>query len=226
LTFNRRRPAELAGRNLHIVGFKGSSNILNGHLVICQLIGIEPNPHGILSTEDLHFADARHSREHFFQSGLCIIPQIVAIHASIFRDQASKQKVISSGFADFNPLPLHYLGQACHGQLQLVLHLGPSEIRVGSRGKGQLDASIARGVTIGGHIQHLVETGHLLFDDLRYAVLDSLRRGAWIEGGNSDRWRGDGGILRNRHVVDRKPSRRHDNDGDDPRKYRTVQKES
>ena len=38
-------------------------------------------------------------------------------------------------------LPLHHFRQARHGELELVLHLGPGEVRIGPRGKGQFNAA-------------------------------------------------------------------------------------
>ena len=194
-------------------------------LVIGQLVGIEPDAHGILGAEDLHLAHARHPRQDLLQVGLGIVSQVIAVHAAVFRDQAHDHQVVPGGFADLDPLALDHVGQARHGELEFVLHLGPGEVRIGSRGKGQLDAGSARRIAGGGHVQHLVEAGHLLLDDLRHAVFHGLRRGPGIKGGNGDGRRGDGGILGYGQIVDRQAARHHHDDGDDPGEDRTIQEE-
>ena len=111
------------------------------------------------------------------------------------------------------------------GELQLVLHLGPGEVRIGPRGEGELDPPGAGGIAGGGHVQQLVESGHLLFDDLDYAVLHGFGRGPGIKGVNGDGWGGDGRILGDGQIVDGQPTRQHHDDGDDPGEDRTVQQE-
>ena len=155
-----------------------------------------------------------------------IVPQVVPIHAPVFRDQAHDHQVVPGGLAHLDALALHHLRQARHGELELVLHLGPGQIRIGPRGKGQLDAGRAGRIAGGGQIQHLVEAGHLLLDDLRHAVFHRLRRGPRIKGGDGDGRRRDGRILRDGQVVDRQAARHHQDDGDDPGEDRTVQEES
>ena len=79
---------------------------------------------------------------------------------------------------------------------------------------------------VAGQVQHLVEAGHLLLDDLRDAVLHRLRRRPRIKGGDGDGRGSDGRILRYGQLVDRQAARHHQDDGDDPGEDRTLQEES
>ena len=123
------------------------------------------------------------------------------------------------------PWLLHHIGQTRHGELELVLHLGPGEVRIGPRGKGELDPAGAGRIAGGGHVQQLVESGHLLLDDLDHAVFHGFGRGPGIKGVNGDGRRGDGRILGDGQIVDRQPARQHHDDGDNPGEDRAVQKE-
>ena len=140
LAFFRRRSAKLPGGHFHVVGLQCCDHILNRHLVISQLVGVQPDAHRILAAEFLYFSHPRHPRKNFFQGGLGIVPQVITIHASAFRDQAHNDQVVFRGLAHLHPLVLHHRRQARHGELKFVLHLGPGEIRIGPRGKGQLNA--------------------------------------------------------------------------------------
>src|SRR5665648_943181 len=87
------------------------------------------------------------------------------------------------------------------------------------------DPSGAGRIAGGGHVQQLVESGHLLLDDLNHAVFDGFGRSSGIKGVNGDRRRRDGRILGDGQIVDSQTARQHHNDGDDPGEDRTVQKE-
>ncbi len=102
-------------------------------LIFGQLVGIQPDAHGILAAEFVHFPHPRHPRKHLLQAGLGIVPQVIPVHAPVFRNQADDQQVVSGGLAHLHPLLLHHLRQARHGQLELVLHLGPGQVRIGAR---------------------------------------------------------------------------------------------
>ena len=136
------------------------------------------------------------------------------------------KQIVPGGLADSDALTLHDLGQTRHGQLELVLHLRPGEVWIGPRCKGQLDAGSTGRIAGGGQINHLVETGHLLLDDLGDAVFHGLRRGPWIKGLNIDRWGCDRRVLGYGQIIDRQGACQHDDDGDDPGEYRAIQKES
>ena len=143
LPFHRRRATKLPGGHFHVVGLQRCDDILNCHLVIGQLVGVQPDAHRVLRAEFLDLADPGHACQHLLQVGLGIIPQIVAVHAVVFRDQAHNDQIIPRGFADHDARSLDHLRQTRHGELELVLHLGPSQVRIGSRFEGQFEAGRA-----------------------------------------------------------------------------------
>ncbi len=225
LPFQRRHPAELAGGNLHVIGLQSLDDIFHGQTVISQFIRIEPDPHGILGGKGFHFTHPGHPRQHLLDVGLGVVRQVKFIHAAVFRGETDNDEPVPGGLADLDALALHHVGQTRHGELELVLHLGPSEVRIGPRSKGELDSPSAGRIAAGGHVQQLVKSGHLLLDDLHHAVFHGFGRGPGIEGVNGDGRRGDGRILGDGQIVDRQSARQHHDDGDDPGEDRAVQKE-
>ena len=105
---------------------------------------------------------------------------------------------------------------------QLILDFGPCEVRVHSRREGQLRTGYAGRVACGRKVDHLVDAGHLLLDDLGYGVLHGFRGRAGIEGLNIDRGGRDGRILGYGQPVNGQSARKHDYDGYDPGEYRAV----
>ena len=60
LARNGRSPAQLSGGYLDVVCPERQNDIFHGQTVTDQLVGIDPDPHGILGAEICYFADARH----------------------------------------------------------------------------------------------------------------------------------------------------------------------
>src|SRR6266567_7626956 len=71
----------------------------------------------------------------------------------------------------------------------------------------------------------MIEPAHLLLDHLHDGVLDRLRGSSGVGRGNLDRRRSDRRILLDRHREDRQSSRKHDEERDDDREDRAVDKE-
>ena len=197
LPFYRRCSTELPCGNLYVVGSQGQDYIFDRQAVLGELVGIQPDSHRILGAETLDLTDPGDAGQHLLQAGLGIVLQIVFVHASVFGDQADDDQVIPRGFANCNAGALNHLGEAGHRELELVLHLGPRNVRISSRLEGQLKAGGASRITRAGKIQHVVKTRHLLLDDLGHAVFHCLRRRPRIEGLNGDGWRSNGWVLGN-----------------------------
>ena len=225
LAGHRGYATELAGGHLHVVGLEPLDDIFHGQAEIVQFLRIEPEPHGVLGREGFHFTHARHPGQHLLDVGLGVIRQVKFIHTAVFGGEAHNDKPVFGGLADLDTGALHGIGEAGHGELELVLHLGPGQVRVGPRREGELDPPGPGGVAGAGHIEQLIEAGHLLLDDLHHAVFHGFGRGAGIKGVNGDGGGGDGGILGDGQIVDGQPPRQHHDDGDNPGKDRAVQKE-
>ncbi len=225
LARKRRRAAKLSGGHLDVVGPQPCNHVLHRHLVLRQLVRVDPNAHGILAAEDLHFSHPRHPRQHLLQVGLRVVAQIVAVHAAVLGDQADDHEVVARALAHLDAGALDYVRQVRHGQLELVLHLRPGQVRIRPRRKGQLKAAGAGGITGRRKVEQVVKPGHLLLDDLRDAVLDRLGRGPRVEGLDGDGRRRDGRVLRNRQVVNGQAAGHHQDDGNHPGKNRALQEE-
>ena len=117
---------QLAGRDLHVVSLERGDHIVDRQGIVCQLVGIQPDTHGVLGAELFHLPHTGHPRDHLLQVRLGIVHQVVAVHAPVFRDQTDDHQIISGGLADRDPLALDHVGQARHGELELVLYLGPA----------------------------------------------------------------------------------------------------
>ena len=221
-----RRPSELAGRNFHVMDPERPDHIFKGEIEFRQFVGVDPDPHGVLGPETFDFTHARHPGQYLFDVRLGIVPQGISVHASIRRCQPDDHQVVPGGFADHDSLALNHVRQTRHGQLELVLDLGPGEVRIGPGDEGQLQARHARRGTHTGDVQQIVETGHLLFYDLGDRILNGLGRSSGIERLDGDGRRGNGRVLGNGHVVDGQTTGCHQRDGDDPGEDRTLQKKS
>ncbi len=171
----RRHSAELACRDFDVVGAQGGGHVLKGQAVAGQLVRADPDPHRVLRAEGLHLAHALHTGKDFLQIGLGVILKIVVVQAPVFRNQGGDEQVIAGGLAHLKPGPLHHVRQAGQRELELVLHFSPGKIRIGACGERQLDPRRAGGRAGAGDVEHVVQAGHLLLDDLRHCVLDRLR---------------------------------------------------
>ncbi|CSH33789.1 Uncharacterised protein [Shigella sonnei] len=120
---------------------------------------------------------------------------------------------------------LNFLRQQRHRQLQFVLHLNLRDIRISTRLKGQGDLHGTRGVTVRGHVHQVIDTVHILFDNLCHRVLHCFRISAGVGGGDRYCRRCNRRILRHRQFEDRQPPCQHDDNGDHPRKNRAIDKE-
>ncbi len=57
----------------------------------------------------------------------------------------------------------------------LLLHLNLRDIRISTRLKGKGDLYGTRGVTVRGHVHQVIDTVHILFDNLCHRVLHCFR---------------------------------------------------
>ena len=126
-----------------------------------------------------------------------VVGNILFIHAAVGGDEGEGQDIGVAGLAHRHPLVLHRLRQFTHRRLQLVLNLLHGFVRVGTGGEAEGDRRLASGAALGGHIHQVIEAGHILFDNLSDGILQGLRGGAGIVGGDPHVRRGEVGILFN-----------------------------
>ena len=214
--------AELAGRNLGVLGLQRGDHIVGGQMVVIQLGRIQPDPHGVLGTEHLQFAHPLNPADDILDVGNHIVGQVIAVHGAVFRDKADDHQEVPGGLDHLDPLALDNLGQERRGQLQLVLHLHLGDVRVGAGLEGQVDGYRPGGVAGGGHVDQVVDAVQLLFDDLGDRILHRLGGSPRIHGVDGDLRRRDRRILGDRQRLDRQKAGQHDHDGDHPGKDRAI----
>ncbi len=100
-----------------------------------SLSGLSQTRMAYCVAKSLHFTHTGHPGQHLLEVGLGVVRQILVIHAAVFGNQSHHHQIVTGGLADLDALLLHHFGKRCHGELQLILHLGPGEVRVGPRGK-------------------------------------------------------------------------------------------
>ncbi len=117
LARHRRRTAELAARDLHVVGLQCRDYIVHRQTVVRQLIRIVPDPHGVFAAESFHLPNTRHPRQHLLYNGKSIVSQVNVTHAAVFGNQTQNHQVVCGGFSySYAPL-LYRQRQSRHRQL-------------------------------------------------------------------------------------------------------------
>ena len=173
---NGRGAAELPGGDLHVVGANTGHHVGDGHAVLGQLVGVEPDPHGVTAAEGLSLAHTGHAREHVLDVGYEVVAQVDVGPCRIRGGQPDDHEEVARRLAHAETGLLHDFGQAGNGHLQLVLNLRPGQVRIGAGLEGQRQRRGARRVAGRLHVEQVIEAGHLLFDDLDHAVFDGLRQ--------------------------------------------------
>ena len=79
-------PPTLPCGDLDVIASQRGNHVRDGQLVFGQLVGIEPDPHGVLGAEGHDFADSGDTGKNFFEVGLGVVAEIVAVHTAIFGD--------------------------------------------------------------------------------------------------------------------------------------------
>jgi len=118
------------------------------------------------------------------------------------------------------------LGQQAQCLLQFVLDLNLGNIRVGPGLESQGDGDAAGGGTLRVHVEQIIQTIHVLLDDLGDAILDSFGGRPRIFRGNLHRGWCDLGVLGDRQAHDRKRPGQHDDNSNDPGKDGTIDKKT
>jgi hypothetical protein len=82
--------------------------------------------------------------------------------------------------------------------------LGATIVGVTAGNVDQGNLNRTGGVRVGGHVHQVIDTVHVLFDNLRYGVLHRFRISPWVGCGDRNRRRRNSWILRDRQLQDRK----------------------
>ncbi len=226
LIFHRRGATQLAERYLGVLRLDGRLHIPRGHLHPVELVGIEPHPHGVLAAEQGDIPYPVQTAQGLLDVGDHIVRQIVVVHRAIAGDEGRDHQEAAGGLLYPDPLLLNLLWQQRHRLLQLVLHLHLGDIGIGPRLEGEGHRHPPRGVRLGGHVEQVIQPGHVLFDDLGHRVFHRFSGCTRIAGRNTDSGRRNARILGDRQFDDGQAARQHDHQRDHPSKNGSVYKKS
>ncbi len=221
-----RRAAQLSCRDLGVLGPDGGDDVGGRQGVAVQLVGVEPDAHGVLGAEELGVAHAWDAAQGVLEVGGDEVGEVGIAVAAVFGIETHHHQEIAGGLDHRQALLLDLLGQKGEGRLQLVLDLDLGDVDVGAGLEGYGDRGRARAVASRGHVEQAVDPLHLLLDDLGDAVFDGLGRGAGIDGLDGDLGQGDVGILGDGQGGDGQRTGHHDHDSHDPGEDRPVDEET
>jgi len=203
LTFDGRQAAQLSGGHLYVLRADGGFNVHRGQVVFVQLGRVEPDTHGVLGTEHLEVAHTFGTGNRVLHVGDDVVRQVVLVHAAVFGHHADDHQEVFNRLGHTDTLLLNLLRQQWGRQVELVLYLNLSGVRVCTLLEGGGDAHAAVGVAFRRHISQVVNTVELLLDHLNHGVLHGLRRSARVGHGDRDgRWR-NARVLVDRQFEDR-----------------------
>ncbi|KAF5044628.1 hypothetical protein DSECCO2_489730 [anaerobic digester metagenome] len=222
LLLDRGQAAQLAGRDLGVLGPDGGGHVGRGQAVGVQPVGVEPDAHGVLGSEQGDLAHALHATQPVEDVGGHVVGQLRPVHGAVLGHETQDLHEVLDGLGDLHALGLHFLGQQGHGQLQLVLNLDLGDVGVGAGLEGQGDGGLARGLAGRGHIVEVVDALHLLLDDLGHRVFKRLGRRAGVGRADGHGRRGDGRVLRDGQAEDGQHAGQHGGDGQNPGEDRPV----
>ncbi len=226
LVLHRWRATELAGGNFGILRGDGAGDIRSIKAVGVELLRVQPDTHGMLRTKQLHAANPLHTADRIKHVRRDIVREVVVGHAVIVGDEAQHHQKVRVGLGHRDALRLHDTGQFRRGQLQLVLYLNLSDIRIGAGFESQRDGGTTRRIAGRGHICQAVDALHILLDHLGDGVFNGRGRGARISGGDAHLRGRYVRILRDGELHDGQRARHHDDDGNHPGKNGPINKKT
>ena len=103
LFIDRRRAAQLADRHLGVLRLNGLDHVLGRELVAVELVGIEPDAHGVLRAVHVHAADAVDTAERILQVGDDVIGNVLLVHAVVGGDERHHHQRGVAGFRHRDP---------------------------------------------------------------------------------------------------------------------------
>ena len=226
LAGHRRAAAKLAGGHLGVLRGERRADVGDGDAVVGHLIGVEPEAHRILAAEDDRLADARNPADRLLEIRVDEVQNVVARQGLRFGIERINDQEVADRFLHLHAQTLHLRRQQRDRELELVLHLDLGDVRIGSRAERDCDGDVAVGIARGLHVEHVVNAGEILLDDLGDGVLDGIGGGSRVGGGDRHLGRGDIGILRDGERTNGKEARTYEEEGEHPGKHWTVDEKS
>jgi hypothetical protein len=195
LVGDRRRAAELAPGNLHVLRKQGRAHVERRQRVVVQLVEVQPDAHRVLGPVHVEVADAVDAADGILDVRDHVVGDVELGHAVVGGDEAHEHQEGVGGFRHTNARLLHRLRKQRHGELQLVLHLHLRDVRIGAGREGECRGGLARVVAHGRHVDQIVDAAHLLLDHLHDHVVDGDGGGTRVGRADLHRGRRDGRVL-------------------------------
>ena len=210
LPIGERPGADRAAGGLRILLANGGKYCAWGQVVGCQRFGIQPDPHGILRTEERDIAHTGHPAQLVHNLVRSDVAQIGSRKVAAFRCERDDHQEAGIRLAHGDPLSPDLFGQSRLDRAQAVLHLGLGDIDVGTRLEGQRDTRRSVRPAGRGHVEETLHPVELLFDDLRYVLFERLCVRTGIDDADGQRWWGDLWILFDRKCTQGDKARQQD----------------
>ena len=221
-----RRLADLPRRRLDVLARDRAGDIARGDADRRHAHRVEPDAHRILPLpEDLRVADPRQPRDLLLQLHIGVVRDENLIVRVVRRIQIDREHEIARRGADADSLRYDFGRQQRLRELDPVLHIDLIDIRVAADRKADLQPVGARTRRGSLHVEHVGNAVDLFLDRLRDRVGDGFRAGPGIIGRHRHRGRRDVRILRDRDDPQREQPGQHDDDRNDQREFRPMDKE-
>ena len=177
LAFHRRTRAERSGGELHVLPAHAIEGFGCRHAISAQLVGIEPDAHAVGRAELRCAADALDALHAIEDLRRDDVLQLLRGNAVVLRANRDRHQEIRIRLGDRDALLNDLAWQSRRGECHAVLRLHGRDVGIRAGFEGQRDAGHARG-TRRGEIQHVVDAGELLLDNLRDGAFDGFGIGA------------------------------------------------
>ena len=177
----RRRRADRAARDLHVLLAQRLHDVARRHAVGRELFGIEPDAQRIFAlAEDDEVADAVEAQQHVAHPRAGIVRDIELVVGVVRRQHVHDHHQVGRALGGGDAEAAHLFRQPRLGDRHAVLHQHLRLIEIGAEleGDGQRHRAVAG--RIGGHVEHVLDAVDLLLDRRRDGLGDRLGIGAGI----------------------------------------------
>ena len=220
------RLADLAGGKLRVLLVERTYQVAGRDLQLRHAVRTRPDAHGIvLGTEDLHVGGARDALERIEHVQCHVVRDEQVVVTAVGRGEGNHLQEGGGALLDSDTLAPHFLRQARFNLFDAVVDVERGGIDIGADLEGDLDFNHALRCRGRAHVEHLLDTGDLVFKRRGNGLLDDRRRGARIDRAYGDHRRRDFGVLRDRQRAHRGEAGDDDENRQYGRKYRPVDEE-
>ncbi|CAB3753801.1 hypothetical protein BPA30113_05478 [Burkholderia paludis] len=172
----RRRRADHAGRDLHVLFADRLHDVLGGQPALRDLLRIEPDAHRVVArSPQLHLADALDPRQAILHVDQRVVAQVGHVVAVVRRDQVDHHRQRRRAFHRRDAEPLHVFRQARQRLVHAVLHELRGLVRIGAELERDGDRHVAVAVRLRLHVEHVLDAVDLLLERRRDRLGDHFR---------------------------------------------------